>query len=171
MLLLVLLLASQVDFVVGTFLPPSELQRAKGFAGYDLAILEENLTPSYSNDGGTQQSFFTVFAVFFPAVTGIVAGANLSGDLRSPGTAIPKGTLLAIATTYVSYVAYAVLIACTTHRHVSLANIRGKKYFLRYFISWYAITSLEESNGNLKGTVHLIINIRIHNAILNRNTN
>ena len=124
MLLLVLLLASQVDFVVGTFLPPSEVQRAKGFAGYDLAILEENLTPSYSNDGGTQQSFFTVFAVFFPAVTGIVAGANLSGDLRSPGTAIPRGTLLAIATTYVSYVAYAVLIACTTHRHVSLANIR-----------------------------------------------
>ena len=34
---------------------------------------------------------------------GIVAGANLSGDLKDPAEAIPKGTLLAIAMTYVTY--------------------------------------------------------------------
>lgn len=34
---------------------------------------------------------------------GIVAGANLSGDLKDPADAIPKGTLLAIAMTYCTY--------------------------------------------------------------------
>ncbi|CAG0907697.1 unnamed protein product, partial [Cyprideis torosa] len=50
-----------------------------------------------------QQNFFSVFATYFPSVTGIVAGANISGDLKDPTNAIPKGTLLAIFSTYVSY--------------------------------------------------------------------
>ena len=41
--------------------------------------------------------------MFLSSKIGIVAGANLSGDLKDPADAIPKGTLLAIAMTYVTY--------------------------------------------------------------------
>ena len=39
--------------------------------------------------------FFTVFAIIFPAFTGMTAGVGLSGDLRDPGRSIPLGTLAA----------------------------------------------------------------------------
>jgi len=47
--------------------------------------------------------FWVVFAVFFPAVTGIEAGLGLSGDLKNPAKALPLGTLLAIVTGYLVY--------------------------------------------------------------------
>jgi solute carrier family 12 (sodium/potassium/chloride transporter), member 2 len=47
--------------------------------------------------------FWVVFAVFFPATTGILAGANMSGELRDPRRAIPIGTLSAIVLSSVIY--------------------------------------------------------------------
>lgn len=47
--------------------------------------------------------FWAVLAVFFPAVTGIMSGVNMSGDLKDPSRAIPIGTLAAIAVGYFIY--------------------------------------------------------------------
>jgi len=49
------------------------------------------------------ESFWYVFAVFFPAVTGIEAGIAMSGDLRDPAKALPRGTISAVATGYLVY--------------------------------------------------------------------
>ncbi len=55
--------------------------------------------------------FATVFAVFFPAVTGIMAGVSMSGDLRDSRRDLPRGTMAAIAVGLVIYLAVPVWLA------------------------------------------------------------
>ncbi len=45
--------------------------------------------------GDINASFFVVFAIIFPAFTGMTAGVGLSGDLKNPSRSIPMGTTLA----------------------------------------------------------------------------
>ncbi|MEL7123176.1 MAG: amino acid permease [Bacteroidota bacterium] len=56
-------------------------------------------------------SFFTVFAIIFPAFTGMTAGVGLSGDLKNPSRSIPLGTLAATLTGMVIYVFIAIKLA------------------------------------------------------------
>lgn len=52
---------------------------------------------------GDMTQFFVVFAIIFPAFTGMTAGVGLSGDLKRPGKSIPLGTILATLTGMVVY--------------------------------------------------------------------
>ncbi|XP_022824649.1 bumetanide-sensitive sodium-(potassium)-chloride cotransporter isoform X2 [Spodoptera litura] len=102
--LIAIIVGAMVDFVVGTVMgPSSDQEMANGFVGLSTATLSANFKPDFRFSEGLNQDFFSVFAIFFPSVTGIQAGANISGDLKDPASAIPKGTLLALLISMVSY--------------------------------------------------------------------
>lgn len=73
-------------------------------------------------EGVTGEPFWIVFAVFFPAVTGIMAGVNMSGDLEDPSKSIPIGTLAAIGTGYVIYMVLPIFLALRADAATLLEN-------------------------------------------------
>uniref|UniRef100_A0A674AT08 Solute carrier family 12 member 1 n=1 Tax=Salmo trutta TaxID=8032 RepID=A0A674AT08_SALTR len=117
--LLIILLVAIANVFVGTGIPASTDKKSKGFFNYDAKIFMENLPPDF-RDGET---FFSVFAIFFPAATGILAGANISGDLKDPQDALPKGTLLAILITGVTYLGVALCVSAATVVRDATGNI------------------------------------------------
>ncbi|XP_048581848.1 solute carrier family 12 member 9 isoform X2 [Nematostella vectensis] len=84
------------------------------YTGWSFKTAKSNLWPKftkdYTKDEHSEQTWLQVFAILFNGVTGIMAGANMSGDLKSPGKAIPYGTLTACLGTFVVYV---ILVICT----------------------------------------------------------
>ena len=59
----------------------------------------------------SSQPFWVVFAVFFPAVTGILSGLGMSGDLKNPGRSIPRGTIAAVVVGYLIYMAVPIALS------------------------------------------------------------
>ncbi|KAJ8041993.1 Solute carrier family 12 member 6 [Holothuria leucospilota] len=60
-----------------------------------------------------QTSFTVLLAIFFPSVTGIMAGSNRSGDLKDAQYSIPRGTIGAILTTSFIYLSSVIMFGAT----------------------------------------------------------
>uniref|UniRef100_A0AAQ5YA06 Solute carrier family 12 member 9 n=1 Tax=Amphiprion ocellaris TaxID=80972 RepID=A0AAQ5YA06_AMPOC len=88
------------------------------YTGFNATTLRNNLYSAYSLDYSTNSvmSFSTVFAVMFTSCTGIMAGANMSGDLKTPSVSIPKGTIVAVLYTFTVYVLLFILASATCDR-------------------------------------------------------
>ncbi|XP_019726707.1 solute carrier family 12 member 6 [Hippocampus comes] len=117
----------------------NNFSQIEGIPGLASGIIAENLWSSYLSKGdvvvksslsspqgprsaSTQQpyvfadittSFTLLVGIFFPSVTGIMAGSNRSGDLKDAQRSIPIGTILAILTTSFVYLSSILLFgAC-----------------------------------------------------------
>ena len=111
------ILASAASFLAG-------VSDTAGYTGPSLSTLRENLSFQYAVDPSTgqQMSFFSVLIVIFPAMTGVMAGANMSGDLARPGESIGTGTLLALAVSISVYFVLIVLIGCSVKAETLVNN-------------------------------------------------
>ncbi len=66
--------------------------------------------------------FWVIFALFFPAVTGIEAGIAMSGDLKDPARSLPLGTIAAVVTGYAVYMAIPIFLSGFVPREVLLTD-------------------------------------------------
>ncbi len=71
---------------------------------------------------GPDVTFWIVFAVFFPAVTGFTAGVGLSGDLKNPSRSIPLGSVAAVVVGYIVYMGISVVLAFAAPAEELISN-------------------------------------------------
>ncbi|CAF1013600.1 unnamed protein product [Rotaria sordida] len=109
----------------------NDVRVAQGVPGLKQWQLSENLFSHYRAEGEIERdikgdptfevvaqeltTFLILVGIYFPSVTGIMAGSNRSGDLRDPSRSIPRGTIAAILTTSFVYLSNVIFLAACTH--------------------------------------------------------
>ncbi len=88
---------------------------------FDPHLVAANWKPAYTSG----MDFWKVFAIYFPAVTGMDAGLNMSGDLENPSRAIPRGILAAVFTGFIVYGVQLFLCGAAIPREQLLDMTRG----------------------------------------------
>ncbi|XP_069682932.1 solute carrier family 12 member 8 [Periplaneta americana] len=159
-LLLILLLAG-LDFFVGSFI---HVDKDHGFTGWMSENLVNNTFPDFQEDN----NWFTVFGVFFPTVTGIMAGINMSGDLRHPSRDIPNGTLAAIGTGTLLYLMFLLVLGSTCERTVLLTDymIAAKVSAVRFLLlAGLYVSSMSSCLAAMYGTPRVLQSIANENVI------
>lgn len=115
---------------IGVFLTRKD-HPAVGITGLSLDTFKDNWSPGYQNtneagvpdpEGSVYWNFNALVGLFFPAVTGIMAGSNRSASLKDTQRSIPIGTLSATLTTTVMYLVSVFLFGALATRKKLLAD-------------------------------------------------
>ncbi|XP_051501609.1 solute carrier family 12 member 6-like isoform X2 [Myxocyprinus asiaticus] len=130
--------SSELNAICDEYFIHNNVTQIQGIPGLASGVIAENIWSSYSSKGDVLEhgsdasthrptvsnhypyvfadittSFTLLVGIFFPSVTGIMAGSNRSGDLKDAQRSIPIGTILAILTTSLVYLSCVVLFgAC-----------------------------------------------------------
>ncbi len=113
-------------------------------------------------------NFWMVFAVFFPAATGIMAGANMSGELKNPRQSIPIGTLWAIGISFIIYMALAYWIARTASTDELVGNyniIIDKSFFPPLVIAGVLGATFSSALASMVGSSRILFAMGTHGVL------
>ncbi|MAU25894.1 MAG: Na-K-Cl cotransporter [Muricauda sp.] len=119
-----------------------------------------------NNFAGTD--FWVVFAVFFPAATGIMAGANMSGELKNPKKSIPQGTLWAIGVSFVIYMLLAYWLARSATEEELISNyniIIEKSYFGPLVIAGILGATFSSALASIVGSSRILFAMGEHKVL------
>ncbi|VDM18914.1 unnamed protein product [Wuchereria bancrofti] len=94
------------------------------YTGFRFATLINNMMANYTFDYTTSNptDFAVMFAIIFSGITGLMAGANMSGELARPCISIPRGTVQAVFVTLFVYIITAFFTAATCSRELLQSN-------------------------------------------------
>lgn len=160
-------IALKIQFLILISLGISILTFVAGLVfNFESVRFVENLTPAAPHLPGNM-SFWVLFAIYFPAVTGITAGVSMSGDLKEPSKSIPAGTLAAVGVGFIIYALQMILMAggvdrfagegvpSLTHSpYLALKAVSGKFGFL---VAQGAIAATASSTiGSLVGSPRIL---------------
>lgn len=112
--------------------------------------------------------FWIVFAVFFPASTGIMAGANMSGELKDPRKSIPTGTLWAIGASFVIYMALAFWLARSATENELINNyniIIEKAFYGPLVIAGILGATFSSALASMVGSSRILFAMGEHNVL------
>jgi potassium/chloride transporter 9 len=70
-------------------------------------------------------SFAYCFGVLFSSLTGIMAGANMSGELKKPSKSIPLGTMAAVFFVFCVYFLENILLSASCERLLIVIFLRN----------------------------------------------
>ena len=102
---------------------------------------------------GTPVSFAIVFAICFPAFTGMTAGVGLSGDLKDPRRSIPLGTISAALVGMLVYV----LVALKLYYSASPADLSSDQLIMARIALWGPIIPIGLAAATLSSAVGSIL--------------
>lgn len=140
---------------------PSGYHDESTFTSWSASTFGDNWGPDFNNepDGGKDNTVMTVFGVFFPTCTGIMAGANMSGDLATPDKSIPRGTLAALGVTLLFYITQVMSLGATVTRE----GLQQNYMIMQSIVFWWPFVaagifacSLSSALNNLIGSSRIL---------------